>query len=125
MASASKLSSNGFRTILEIDTLGTFNMSKAAFNGALRQNGGVIINISTTLHWNGSALTVHANAAKAGVDALTKTLACEWGPFGVRVVGLVPGAIAGTEGFERLGNISLMNNKAATNSASSEKSTTS
>jgi peroxisomal 2,4-dienoyl-CoA reductase len=57
LATADKISSNGFRTVLEIDTLGTFNMSQSVFNGWMKQNGGgVIINISATLHWNGSAL---------------------------------------------------------------------
>ena len=56
LASASKLSSNGFKTVLEIDTLGTFNMSQAVFKASMSNKGGVIINISATLHWNGSAL---------------------------------------------------------------------
>ena len=115
LASAEKLSSNGFKTVLEIDTLGTFNMSKAVFVNSMKANrSGNIINISALLHWNGTALQAHSSAAKAGVDALTKVLAVEWGPYGIRVNGIVPGAIAGTEGFERLGNLSLMNNKQAT-----------
>jgi len=56
LASASKISTNGFRTVLEIDTLGTFNMSQAAFKGFMGENGGVIINITASLHWNGTAL---------------------------------------------------------------------
>lgn len=115
LASAEKLTSNGFKTVMEIDTLGTFNMSKAVFVNSMKANrSGNIINISAELHWNGTALQAHSASAKAGVDALTKVLACEWGPYGIRVNGLVPGAIAGTEGFERLGNLSLLNNKAAT-----------
>ena len=54
---------------------------------------------------------MHSGCAKAGVDNLTKTLAVEWGPNKVRVVGIVPGAIEGTEGFERLGDLANMNNK--------------
>jgi peroxisomal 2,4-dienoyl-CoA reductase len=121
LASASKLSSNGMKTVLEIDTLGTFNMSQAAFKASMGEKGGVIINISALLHWNGTALQAHSSAAKAGVDALTKVLACEWGPHNIRVVGIVPGAIAGTEGFERLGNVSNMNNRAATDKAFDSK----
>ena len=124
LASAAKLSSNGFKTVLEIDTLGTFNMSKAAFNRAFKgQMEGTIINISALLHWNGTALQAHSSAAKAGVDALTKVLAVEWGPYGVRVNGIVPGAIRGTEGFERLGNLENMNNKDKTNKAMASNST--
>ena len=118
LASASKLSTNGFRTVMEIDTIGTFNMSREVFNQSFRKNGGgVIINISAELHWNGSALQAHSAAAKAGVDALTKVLACEWGPHGVRVAGIVPGAINGTEGMSRLGDLSTMNDRAASKSA--------
>ena len=123
LASAEKLSTNGFRTVLEIDTIGTFNMSKAAFSNAFKEaRSGKIINISALLHWNGTALQAHSSAAKAGVDALTKVLAVEWGPYNVHVNGIVPGAIKGTEGFERLGNLSLMNNKAATAKAAENKS---
>ena len=85
------------------------------------EKGGIIINISASLHWNGTALQAHSAAAKAGIDALTKVLACEWGPHGVRVVGIVPGPIEGTEGFARLGDINNMNNKEAT--ANATKST--
>ena len=46
----------------------------------------------------------HASAAKAGVDSLTRTLAVEWGPYGIRVNGIAPGPIEGTEGVRRLTN---------------------
>lgn len=126
LASAEKMSSNAFKTVMEIDTLGTFHMSKAAFTLSMKANrSGVVINISALLHWNGTALQAHSSAAKAGVDALTKVLAVEWGPYGIRVNGIVPGAITGTEGFERLGNLSLMNNKDATNKAGKNKASSS
>jgi len=60
---------------------------------------------------------LHSSAAKAGVDAITKVLATEWGPHGIRIAGIVPGAIEGTEGFERLGDINNLNNKNKTNSS--------
>ena len=124
LASTEKLSANGMRKVLEIDTLGTFNMSKCAFVTAMKsQRKGVIINISATLHWNGSWGQVHSSAAKAGVDAITKVLACEWGPYGIRVCGIIPGPIRGTEGFERLGDINNINNKERTNQAMQAKST--
>jgi peroxisomal 2,4-dienoyl-CoA reductase len=117
LASAAKLSSNGFKTVMEIDTLGTFHMSQSVFNTYMKGHGGVIINMSAALHWSGSALQVHSASAKAGVDTITKTLAVEWGPHKVRVTGIVPGAIEGTEGFERLGDIANMNNKEKSNQA--------
>lgn len=77
LAPFEKLSSNGFKTVLEIDTLGTFNMSKAVVEKSMAKNGGNIINISATLHYNSSSMMTHAVAAKAGVDALTRNLAVE------------------------------------------------
>lgn len=106
---------------MEIDTIGTFNMSQAVFKGYMKKHGGIIINISATLHWNGSVFQVHSASAKAGVDAITKVLACEWGPHGVRVNGIVPGAIGGTEGFARLGDMGNLNNKDATKNAINKK----
>jgi peroxisomal 2,4-dienoyl-CoA reductase len=61
-----------------------------------------VINVSATLHYGGTPLQVHAASAKAGIDAMTRTLATEWGPAQIRVNALAPGPIAGTEGMERL-----------------------
>mmetsp|Transcript_24237 Transcript_24237/g.18441 ORF Transcript_24237/g.18441 Transcript_24237/m.18441 type:complete len:94 (-) Transcript_24237:255-536(-) len=83
----------------------------------MKQHGGTIINISAGIHLSGTALMAHANAAKAGIDALTRTLAVEWGPHRVRVVGLVPGSIEGTEGFARLGDLDSLNSKDKANAA--------
>ncbi len=102
LSDAENLSQNAFKTILEIDTLGTFLMSKWVFSKYMKKNGGRIINISASLHYLGTLLNSHAAAAKAGVDAITRTLALEWGPKGVRVNGVAPGAIEGTEGYDRL-----------------------
>jgi peroxisomal 2,4-dienoyl-CoA reductase len=84
-----------------IDTVGTFLVSKYVNEYGFK-NGGVIINISANLHYNGTALQTHAGTAKAGVDAMTKHLAVELGPKNIRVVGICPGVINSTEGFERL-----------------------
>ena len=87
-------------------------MSQQVFVQSMKQQrSGVIINISAALHWNGSFAQAHPAAAKAGVDAITKVLATEWGPYGIRVCGIVPGAIEGTEGFSRLGDLNNLNNK--------------
>ena len=84
-----------------IDTVGTFLLSKFTAQLSMKK-GGVIINITANLYYSGTLLQTHAGTAKAGVDALTKHLAVEYGPRGIRVVGICPGAIEGTEGFDRL-----------------------
>lgn len=64
----------GFKTVMEIDTIGVFNMSTAAFP-ALRGSGeGSIINISMTLHYGATWFQAHASAAKAAIDSLTRYL---------------------------------------------------
>ncbi|MEZ4437536.1 MAG: SDR family oxidoreductase [Polyangiaceae bacterium] len=102
LSPASQLSYNGFRTVIAIDTLGTFNVSRAAFDKSLRDRGGVILNISATLHYGATPLQVHASSAKAAVDAMTRSLALEWSSLGIRVNGIAPGPIAETEGMTRL-----------------------
>jgi 2,4-dienoyl-CoA reductase [(3E)-enoyl-CoA-producing], peroxisomal len=102
LAPAAGLSPNGFKTVVEIDLVGTFNASRSAFE-ALRTSGdGLVLNISATLHYHGTPLQIHASAAKAGVDAVTRNLAVEWGPFGIRACGIAPGPIGDTEGMRRL-----------------------
>lgn len=122
LATAEKLSTNGFRRVLEIDTLGSFNMSQQVFKQSFKpRRQGVIINIGASLHWAGSWAQVHSAGAKAANDSMTKVLAVEWGPYGVRVNELVPGSIEGTEGFERLGSLDNINNKEKSNAAFEDK----
>jgi len=102
LAPAAQLSYNGFRTVLEIDSMGTYNVCRASFDKALQEGGGVIINISATLHHGATPLQTHASAAKAAVDSITRSLAAEWGGLGIRVVGIAPGPIGDTEGVARL-----------------------
>lgn len=102
LAPAAALSPNGFRTVLDIDANGTFHVCKAAFDTWLRDHGGQILNISATLHYAATPLQIHASAAKAAIDSMTRTLAVEWGPLGIRVYGIAPGPIDGTEGMSRL-----------------------
>jgi peroxisomal 2,4-dienoyl-CoA reductase len=98
---AEDLSPNGFATVVDIDLKGTFNVSRAAFTELKKQRGS-ILNISATLHYLGTPLQLHVSAAKAGVDALTRNLAVEWGRYGIRVNVIAPGPIEDTEGMSRL-----------------------
>lgn len=101
LCAAEELSPNGFGTVVDIDLKGTFNVSRAAF-AQLKEHRGQILNISATLHYGGTPMQLHVSAAKAGVDALTRNLAVEWGRYGIRVNGLAPGPIEDTEGMKRL-----------------------
>jgi len=96
-----ELSSNGFGTVVDIDLKGTFNVCRAAFE-QLKEHRGQILNISATLHYLGTPMQLHVSAAKAGVDALTRNLAVEWGRYGIRANAIAPGPIEDTEGMKRL-----------------------
>lgn len=100
-APAEKLSANGFKAVVDIDLLGTFNTCRAAFEH-LNKPGASIINISAPQAFVPMAFQAHVCAAKAGVDMITRTLAVEWGAQGVRLNSIVPGATAETEGMSRL-----------------------
>lgn len=101
LAPASSLSPNGFKSVMDIDALGTFNASRLCFPH-LTKTRGVILNISATQAFMPTPMQVHPGAAKAAIDKLTQDLALEWGPAGIRVVGLAPGGVEGTEGMKRL-----------------------
>ena len=100
-ATAVAMSANAFKSVIDIDLLGTFNACRAAYEH-LRKPGAAIINISAPQAFVAMPLQSHVCAAKAGVDMITRTLALEWGPQGVRVNSIVPGAISDTEGMKRL-----------------------
>ena len=98
---AEQLSPNGFGSVVDIDLKGTFNVCRAAFE-ELKRHRGQILNISATLHYLGTPMQLHVSSAKAGVDALTRNLAVEWGRYGIRVNAIAPGPIEDTEGMKRL-----------------------
>jgi NAD(P)-dependent dehydrogenase (short-subunit alcohol dehydrogenase family) len=98
---AEKLSANGFKTVIDIDLIGSFNASRAAFE-QLRETKGVIIYISAGMAYMPHAFQAHVGAAKAGIDMMMKNLALEWGRHGIRANSIVPGPIEGTEGMKRL-----------------------
>ena len=101
LARAADLSPKGFRTVIDIDLIGTFHVLKAAYPH-LRRPGGVAINISALQSFQPAVAQVHACAAKAGIDQVMRCLALEWGAEGIRVNSIAPGPIAGTEGMARL-----------------------
>jgi peroxisomal 2,4-dienoyl-CoA reductase len=99
-APSESLSPNAWRSVIEIDLFGTFFCSQAVLPVMKKQGGGRIVSISMTLHYRGWPLMAHATAAKAGIDALTRTLALEWAPYGVRMNAIAPGPIP-TEGVRK------------------------
>jgi len=101
LSPAASLSSNAFKTVVDIDLLGTFNVVRAAYPH-LRQPGASVLNITAPQAWLPTAFQIHACAAKAGVDQVTRTCALEWGPVGIRVNAIAPGPISETEGMRRL-----------------------
>jgi peroxisomal 2,4-dienoyl-CoA reductase len=99
-APSESLSPNAWKSVIEIDLYGTFYCSQAVLPVMRGQGGGSIVNISMTLHYRGWPLMAHATAAKAGIDALTRTLALEWARDGVRINAIAPGPIP-TEGVRK------------------------
>lgn len=102
VSSIENLSPKGFKTVIDIDLLGTFNTFHAALP-YLKESKGVALAISATFHRTAAESQVHCAAAKAGIDAIIRTAALEWGPLGIRTVGIAPGPIANTVGMQKLG----------------------
>ncbi len=100
-ASVNGMSANAFRSVVEIDLMGTLHVMKASF-AFLRKPGASVVNISAPQAFLPMYGQAHVSAAKAGVDMITRSLAIEWGGQGVRVNSVVPGPIEGTEGMARL-----------------------
>lgn len=100
-APVAAMSPNGFKAVVDIDLLGTFNTCRAAYEH-LRKPGACIISISANHGHQPYAYQAHVCAAKAGVDLFTRTIALEWGPEGVRANCITPGPIDETEGMRRL-----------------------
>ncbi|KAI9224329.1 hypothetical protein BC828DRAFT_424820 [Blastocladiella britannica] len=101
LAPAEHLSYRAFRTVIEIDLIGTYNTIKACLE-PLKRSKGTIINVTATLQYAGNPMQAHAASAKNGVDALTRVLSMELGRYGINVNGIAPGPIEGTEGITRL-----------------------
>lgn len=98
-----EMSPSAWQVVIDIDLNGTFNCARASFE-ALRGSafGGRLLAISTTRALEGWPGCAHAAAAKAGVMSLMRTLASEWGPYGIRCNTIAPGPIGDTEGVRRI-----------------------
>ena len=95
------MSANGFKSVMDIDMLGTFNTCRGSYE-SLKKPGAAILNISATHAFIPIAYQAHVCAAKSAIDMFTKVLAVEWGPAGIRVNCVTPGPVEDTEGVRRL-----------------------
>ncbi|MFN7130643.1 MAG: SDR family oxidoreductase [Myxococcales bacterium] len=100
-APAMGMSANGFKSVIDIDVLGTFNACRAAFEH-LKKPGSSVLSVSATQAFIPTPMQAHVSAAKAGVDMLTRVLAIEWGGAGIRVNAIAPGPVDETEGMKRI-----------------------
>lgn len=103
-----QLSTNAFKSILDIDVMGSWNTAKATLPHLLKSaernsgTGGRIVFISLTTSYTGTQLVTHGAVAKSAVDTLSAQIAIELGPRGISSNVIAPGPIAETEGHRRL-----------------------
>ncbi len=104
VVAAEDLSPGGWQAVRGIVLDGTWACSQAAGRRMIAAgHGGSILNIIATYAWTGAAGVVHSASAKAGVLAMTRSLAVEWGRFGIRVNALAPGIMVTEQASENLG----------------------
>lgn len=98
---AEMISRKGWNAVIETNLTGTFFMSQEVFNRYMEKNGGAIVNVIANMY-NGFPMMSHTGAARAGVENITKSLANEWGKYGVRVNAVAPGTInsSGLESYD-------------------------
>jgi len=96
------LSSNAFKTVVDIVLNGTFHCTQAAGKIMRKNKHGTILNIVTTYAWTGSGYVVPSACAKAGVLAMTRSLAVEWAKYGIRTVAIAPGPFPTKGAWSRL-----------------------
>lgn len=102
LAATEDLSANAFKTVVDIVLNGTFNCTLAFGKKMIAAGRGAIVNIVTTYAWTGSAFVVPSACAKAGVLAMTRSLAVEWAHYGIRLNAIAPGPVPTDGAFSRL-----------------------
>jgi NAD(P)-dependent dehydrogenase (short-subunit alcohol dehydrogenase family) len=101
VAEAATMTSNGFRTVVDIDLVGTYNTFRAALP-LLHADRADLLALSAVQSTMPTAAQAHVCAAKAGIDMLVRTLSVEWSARGIRCNAIAPGPVADTEGMDRL-----------------------
>ncbi len=103
LAATEELSPNAFDAIVRIVLYGTFNVTTAVGRRMIAEKrAGSMLNILTTYAWTGSAFVVPSAAAKAGVLALTRSLAVEWATYNIRSNAIAPGPFPTEGAWSRL-----------------------
>jgi NAD(P)-dependent dehydrogenase (short-subunit alcohol dehydrogenase family) len=100
IAPAASLTPNGWKSVVDIVLNGSYYCSHFAGKKMIAKGSGKILNIIATYAWTGSPGTIHSASAKAGVLAMTRTLAVEWARYGIRVNAIAPGPVD-TEGARK------------------------
>ena len=96
------LTPGGFKAVVDIVLIGTFNCTLAVGKEMIKQKNGNILNIVTTYAWTGSGYVVPSASAKAGVLAMTRSLAVEWAKYNIRTNAIAPGPFMTKGAWKRL-----------------------
>ncbi len=101
-----EISPNGWETIVRINLEGTYHCTQSSGEYMMDHGGGIIINMSSMAGQRGSPFMSHYGSAKAGVINLTRTLAQEWSPYGIRINCIAPGLVV-TRGVQEQMDLDL------------------